>query len=247
MNSLKKRVVIVTGGASGIGRATAKQFAGYGSIVVIWDLNKERGEDLANEIKEMGQNAVFYSVNTTNSSEIKTTVDSIIEKYGKIDVLINNAGITKDASLLKMTDEQWDQVIDVNLKGVFNCTKIIAPIMVQNGFGRIINASSVVGLYGNFGQTNYAATKAGVIAMTKTWAKELGKKGINVNAVAPGFILTEMVQAMPEAVLDKMKEKVPLNKLGTPEDIANIYCFLASDMANYINGATISVDGGITL
>ena len=146
-----------------------------------------------------------------------------------------------------MTDEQWDQVIDVNLKGVFNCTKIIAPIMVQNGFGRIINASSVVGLYGNFGQTNYAATKAGVIAMTKTWAKELGKKGINVNAVAPGFILTEMVQAMPEAVLDKMKEKVPLNKLGTPEDIANIYCFLASDRANYLNGATISVDGGITL
>lgn len=247
MNSLEKKVVIVTGGASGIGKATVEAFAEYGSIVNIWDLNEERGKELEQQLLNNGYIAHFYKVNTTDSNEIKSAVDSITEKYGKVDVLINNAGITKDASLLKMTDDQWDQVIDVNLKGVFNCTKIIAPIMVANGFGRIINASSVVGLYGNFGQTNYAATKAGVIAMTKTWAKELGKKGVNVNAVAPGFILTEMVQAMPEAVLDKMKEKVPVNRLGKPEDIANIYCFLASDLANYINGATISVDGGITL
>ena len=170
-----------------------------------------------------------------------------MDTFGKIDILVNNAGITRDATLLKMTEDQWHQVIDINLTGVFLCTKAVAPYMVEKGYGRIINASSVVGLYGNFGQTNYSATKAGVLAMTQTWAKELGRKGININAVAPGFILTDMVMAMPEAVLAKLSEKVPLNRLGKPEDIANMYAFLASDQADYINGATISVDGGITL
>jgi 3-oxoacyl-[acyl-carrier protein] reductase len=171
----------------------------------------------------------------------------MINKFGKIDVLVNNAGITRDATLAKMNVEQWQQVIDINLTGVFNCTRSVVPHMIEKGYGRIISISSVVGLYGNFGQTNYAAAKAGVIAMTQTWAKELGRKGIHANAVAPGFIHTEILNAMPEEVLEKMRSKVPVQRLGKPEDIANINAFLASDQADYINGATISVDGGITL
>ncbi|MEY4046682.1 MAG: hypothetical protein RL284_233, partial [Bacteroidota bacterium] len=189
----------------------------------------------------------FYSVNTADISTIQLAVTDIITKYGKIDILINNAGITRDATLLKMSTDQWQQVIDVNLTGVFNATKVVAPYMVEKGYGKIISISSVVGLYGNFGQTNYAAAKAGVIAMTQTWAKELGRKGVTANAVAPGFIHTEILQAMPEDVLNKMKAKVPLQRLGKPEDIANVNLFLASDQSDYINGATISVDGGITL
>ncbi|MBK9253990.1 MAG: 3-oxoacyl-[acyl-carrier-protein] reductase [Saprospiraceae bacterium] len=247
MYNLKNKVAVITGGAAGIGKATVEKFAEGGVSVAIWDVAVERGEALATELNAKGCSVRFFNVNTADNLSVTNAVSETLAIFGKIDILVNNAGITRDATLIKMTDEQWDQVLDINLKGVFNCTRAIAPGMVANGWGRIINASSVVGLYGNFGQTNYAATKAGVIAMTKTWAKELGKKGINVNAVAPGFILTEMVQAMPPEVLAKMAEKVPVHRLGKPEDIANIYAFLASDKADYINGATISVDGGITL
>lgn len=247
MKSLEGKVAIVTGGSAGIGKATVLKFVAEGAKVAVWDINEERGLELETTLNKEGHNITFYKVNTADESQINEAAIKVINDFGKIDILVNNAGITKDSSLLKMTTEQWNQVIDINLTGVFLCTKAVAPHMVTNGYGRIMNASSVVGLYGNFGQTNYAATKAGVIAMTQTWAKELGRKGINVNAVAPGFILTEMVQAMPEEVLAKMSEKVPLNRLGNPEDIANIYAFLASDQADYINGTTISVDGGITL
>ncbi|MCZ2101619.1 MAG: 3-oxoacyl-[acyl-carrier-protein] reductase [Chitinophagales bacterium] len=247
MRTLEGKVAIVTGASSGLGKATLLKFASLGAIVVNWDINTERGENLRDELINNGHQSAFYNVNTGDLSSVQAATDDIISKYGKIDILVNNAGITRDSTLVKMTEEQWQQVININLSGVFNCTRAVAPHMVANGFGRIISISSVVGLYGNFGQTNYAAAKAGVIAMTQTWAKELGRKGINANAVAPGFMHTEILDAMPEEVLDKMKAKVPLQRLGKPEDIANINAFLASDEANYINGAVISVDGGITL
>ena len=247
MRTLEGKVAIVTGGSSGLGKATILKFASLGATVINWDINAERGEQLKIELTSQNINAGFYQVNTSDPESVEMAVAQIIKQYGQIDILVNNAGITRDATLIKMTSEQWQQVIDVNLTGVFNCTHSVAPHMVEKGYGRIISIASVVGLYGNFGQTNYAAAKAGVIAMTQTWAKELGRKGVNVNAVAPGFIHTEILDAMPEEVLDKMKSKVPLQRLGKPEDIANINAFLASDEANYIHGATISVDGGITL
>jgi len=242
MCKLENKIAIITGGAAGIGAATAVKFAAEGAKVVIWDLNEEKGISLAKEI-----GAEFNKVNSACFGEVESAAKQVYEKYGRIDILINNAGITRDSSLKKMTPELWQQVIDVNLTGVFYCTKIISEYMLMNSYGRIINASSVVGLYGNFGQTNYVATKAGLIGMTKTLARELGRKGITVNCVAPGFIATEMVAAMPENVLDSMKAKVPIGRLGTPEEIANCYAFLASEEASYINGATISVDGGMTV
>lgn len=245
--NLRDKVAIITGGASGIGKATTELFCHSGGKVAVWDVNESRGKDLVQALSDQGQSVVFMKVDTSSDTQIRQAVQDTLVHFGRIDILVNNAGITMDSTLLKMTDEQWDKVIDINLKGVFYCTRAVAPHMIQQGSGRIINASSVVALYGNFGQTNYVATKAGVIGMTKTWARELGRKGINVNAVAPGFILTEMVQAMPEQVLAKMAEKVPLNQLGSPEDIAHIYAFLSSDGARYINGATISVDGGMTI
>ncbi|HQV97138.1 MAG: 3-oxoacyl-[acyl-carrier-protein] reductase [Saprospiraceae bacterium] len=247
MRTLDGRIAIVTGGSSGLGKATLIKFASLGATVINWDINQERGEALVNELKTTGYTTYFFRLNTANYDEVNQAATNIIGQFGKIDILVNNAGITRDATLLKMTNDHWQQVIDVNLTGVFNCTKAVSPYMVDKGYGRIISISSVVGLFGNFGQTNYAAAKAGVIAMTKTWAKELGRKGINVNAVAPGFIRTEILDAMPEEALDKMKAKVPLQKLGNAEDIANVNAFLASDEADYINGATISVDGGISL
>lgn len=247
MRTLEGKVAIVTGGSSGLGKATILKFASLGATVINWDINAERGEQLKVVLTSQNINAGFYQVNTSAPESVEMAVAHIIKQYGQIDILVNNAGITRDATLIKMTSEQWQQVIDVNLTGVFNCTHSVAPHMVEKGYGRIISIASVVGLYGNFGQTNYAAAKAGVIAMTQTWAKELGRKGVNVNAVAPGFIHTEILNAMPEEVIVKMKSKVPLQRLGKPEDIANINAFLASDEANYIHGATISVDGGITL
>lgn len=247
MKKLDKQVAIITGAADGLGRAGAELFAQNGAHVVIWDLNEEKGKETAKAIVAEGGSVTFMKVNTANSDEVENAVTEIIAKHEKIDVLVNNAGITRDASLLKMTRDQWDQVIDVNLTGVFNCTKSVAPYMVEKKSGRIINTSSVVALYGNFGQTNYVATKAGLIGMTKTWARELGRKGINVNAVAPGFIETDMVKKMPENVLEAMRAKVPLQRLGQPEEIANIYLFLATEEASYINGTVISVDGGMTI
>lgn len=247
MKRLDKKVAIITGGAAGIGAATAARFAAEGATTIIWDLDDVRGNEFAKKLTSEGKSVVFAKVNTAKYEEIEAATKAVITKYGKIDILINNAGITRDSSLKKMTPELWQQVIDVNLTGVFYCTKIISEYMVEKNYGRIINASSVVALYGNFGQTNYVATKAGLIGMTKTWARELGRKGITVNAVAPGFIATEMVSKMPENVLDGMKSKVPSGRLGEPEEIASAYLFLASDEAAYINGTTLSIDGGMTI
>lgn len=247
MKRLDNRVAIITGGAAGIGEATAIRFAHEGAKVVIWDLDQNRGDELVAKLTKDGLVARFDRVNTANYDEVKAATKRVFDAYGQIDILINNAGITRDSTLKKMTPELWQQVIDVNLTGVFNCTKAATEFMVDKGYGRIINASSVVALYGNFGQTNYVATKAGLIGMTKTWAREFGKKGITVNAIAPGFIATEMVAKMPETVIDMMKSKVPIGRLGKPEEIASAYLFLASEEAAYINGATLSVDGGMTI
>ena len=247
MNGLKNRIAVVTGGADGIGRATAMRFAQEGAVVVIWDMNEEKGKQTVAEINATGGKASFLKVNTSNFAEVEAASKKVVEQYGKYEILINNAGITRDSTLKKMTPELWQQVIDVNLTGVFYCAKCAADIMTEQGWGRIVNASSVVALYGNFGQTNYVATKAGLIGMTKTMARELGKKGVTVNAVAPGFIFTDMVRKMPEEVLKSMEDKVPVKRLGKPEEIAAAYAFLASDDAAYINGTVISVDGGMTV
>lgn len=245
MKRLENKVAVITGGAQGIGKATVEKFLKEGAKVIIWDVDDSKGSAFVEELATHGFAAKFMKVNVAKLNEVENSVTQIISEYGQIDILVNNAGILRDATLMKMTAEQWQQVIDVNLTGVFNCTKAAAPYMIEKQYGRIINATSVVGLYGNFGQTNYVATKSGVIGMTKVWARELGRKGINVNAIAPGFIATEMVASMPEKVINMMKEKTPLGRLGTPEDIANAYCFLASDEASYINGTVLSVDGGV--
>lgn len=239
------KVVLITGGAQGIGKETAKKFLQEDAKVVICDYDAEAGVTALKEFRN--ENIEFYKVDVSDSSQIERMVESTINKHGKIDVLINNAGITVDGFLTKMDETAWEKVIAVNLSGVFKCTKAIAPHMLAQGSGVILNASSVVGLYGNIGQTNYAATKAGVIGLTKSWAKEFGPKGIRVNAVAPGFIETGMTAKVPQKVLDLMKDKTPLKKLGKPEDIAAAYLFLASDDANYINGTILSVDGGLVL
>lgn len=247
MKSLENKVAIITGGADGIGKAAVERFAREGATVVIWDLNETKGQELVSSLSKDGMAALFMKINTANYSEVEKAGNEIFGRFGKIDILINNAGITRDSTLKKMTPETWQQVIDVNLTGVFNCTKVVSAFMTEKNYGRIINTSSVVALYGNFGQTNYVATKAGVIGMTKTLAKELGRKGITVNAVAPGFIATEMVARMPENVLQGMKDKTPVGRLGKPEEIASAYLFLASDEAGFINGAVLSVDGGVTV
>lgn len=244
---LKDKVTIITGGGRGIGKASVYKFCYEGAKVIIWDVTDDDCNNIVKNLSFKGYEIEFQYTDVTNFTMVSENAKNIFDKYGHIDVLINNAGINKDATLLKMTPEQWKQVIDVNLTGVFNCTKAIAPYMIEKGKGKIINTSSVVALYGNFGQTNYVATKSGIIGMTKVWARELGRKGINVNAVAPGFIETEMVKSMPEKILEMMREKTPLGRLGKPEDIANAYLFLASDESDFINGAILSVDGGITL
>ncbi len=240
---LKNRVAIITGGARGIGKATAELFAQEGAQVVIWDL-LEAGADAAQAIATSGKAAEFMKVNSTDYEAVQAAAKAVKDKYGKIDILINNAGITRDSSFLKMTHEQWDQVLDVNMTGVFNCTKAVAPFMVEGQYGRIVNTSSIVGLYGNFGQTNYVATKSAVIGMTKVWARELGKYGITSNAVAPGFIKTDMTAALPAEMLEGAAAKVPVRRLGEPIDIAQAYLFLALEESSFINGATLSVDGG---
>lgn len=244
---LKDKVTIITGGARGIGRETALLFAREGAKVVIGDFDEDAGRKTLDEILALGADAFFCKVDVTDRMSVEEMVKKTRERFGRIDVLINNAGITADAFLTKMTDEQWERVIEVNLKGVFLCTRAVAPVMIEQGCGVILNASSVVGVYGNIGQTNYAATKAGVIGMTRSWAKELGRKGIRVNAVAPGFIMTEMTARVPEKVLELMKERTPLGRLGRPEDVAAAYLFLASDEASFINGQVLGVDGGLVI
>jgi 3-oxoacyl-[acyl-carrier protein] reductase len=240
---LKDKVVIVTGGAAGIGLATARRFAQEGCRVASWDVKEG----------ETQPGGVFQKVDVTVPASVEAAVEEVVARWGGVRVLVNNAGILRDGMLIKykegvvagiMSDEQFDSVIAVNLKAVFTCTRAVAPRMIQGGGGVILNASSVVGLYGNFGQTNYVATKAGVIGMTRVWARELGKHQIRVNAVAPGFIATEMVRQMPERVLQGMVGHTPLGRIGQPEDIANAYAWLASDQASFITGAVLSVDGG---
>jgi 3-oxoacyl-[acyl-carrier protein] reductase len=243
---LQGKTAIITGGLNGLGRETALIFTREGARVAVCDLPADGGE-LLPAIEAQGGEGFYAAADVSQLCQVEAMVAAVLQKFGVVDVLINNAGITRDATLLKMTPEQWNQVIGVNLTGVFNCTKAVAPHMVERGNGRIINASSLVGLTGNFGQTNYAAAKAGLIGMTQTWARELGPKGITVNAVAPGFIATEMVKKMPEKVLQTMRERTPMRRLGEPRDIANAYLFLASDEADFINGAVLRVDGGLTL
>lgn len=247
MNRLENKVAIITGGTAGIGEATALRFAREGAKVVVWARNEQRGRDMEAKAAAEGLAIEFDRVDSSDWEQVQAGAKRVADKYGRIDILINNAGITNDSSLKKMTVEQWQQVIDINLTGTFYCTKAVSEYMLAAGYGRIVNASSVVGLYGNFGQANYVATKAGIIGMTKTLARELGRKGITVNAVAPGFIETEMVAKMPENVLDGMRAKVPVGRLGRPDEIAAAYLFLASDEAAYVNGATLSVDGGMTV
>jgi 3-oxoacyl-[acyl-carrier protein] reductase len=244
---LKDRVALITGAANGIGLKASEVFAKEGAKVAMADLNAEQGEKRAQELREKGYEVTFFQVNVAQRSSVDEMVEKVREVYGNIGVLVNNAGITKDAMLSKLSIEDFQAVLDVNLTGVFHCTQAVLPSMIENGKGRIINTSSVSGVYGNVGQTNYAATKAGVVGMTKSWAKELGRKGINVNAVAPGFIETGMTAKVPERILDQMKQMVPLLRLGKPEDIANAYLFLASDESNYINGTVLHVDGGIMM
>ncbi|PYQ28448.1 MAG: 3-oxoacyl-ACP reductase [Acidobacteria bacterium] len=233
--NLKDKIVVVTGGAAGIGRATVAAFEAEGARVIVWDMP---------------------DVDVTDVNAVNAAANDVAAQYGRIDVLVNNAGIVRDAQLVKwkdgevvstMSDDVFDAVINVNLKGVFNCTRAVAPHMIKGGGGVILNASSIVGLYGNFGQTNYAATKAGVISFTKTWARELGRFNIRVNCVAPGFIATDMVKSMPQSILDSMAGKTPIGKLGEPKDIANAYVFLASDAAKFVHGTVLSVDGGLVM
>jgi 3-oxoacyl-[acyl-carrier protein] reductase len=242
---LKDKVAIITGAASGLGRATALTFAREGTKTIIADINEAAGKKVVNEITELGGAANFEQVNVADPKQVNRMVHNTVNRHGKIDILINNAGILADARLVKMEIEQWQRVIEVNLQGVFLCGQAVARVMEAQGSGVILNAASVVGLYGNFGQSNYVAAKAGVIGMTKTWARELGRKGIRVNAVAPGFIATEMIKTIPEKVVAMIKERTPLGRMGAPEDIANAYLFLASDEASFITGAVLSVDGGI--
>ncbi|QNM97801.1 3-oxoacyl-[acyl-carrier-protein] reductase [Chitinimonas koreensis] len=244
---LSGKVCIITGAASGIGRATALRFAREGARVVVCDLNQAGIDPVVGEIAVAGGEAVGYLVNVTDKAQIAAMVAGVKERWGRIDVLVNNAGIVADAQLTKMTEEQFDCVIDINLKGVYNCTKAVVDTMIEQSSGVILNASSVVGLYGNFGQTNYAAAKFGVIGFTKTWAKELGKRGIRSNAVCPGFVATPILNNMPEKVIQAMEEKVPMRRLAQPEEIASVYTFLASDDASYVNGAVLSVDGGLVI
>jgi len=250
---LRNRVALITGGAAGIGRATAERFAAEGARVVICDVDEERGRTTA---QALGAEHRFYAVDVTDQAAVQAWVNDVVQRCGRIDVLVNNAGILADATLVKvkdgelvkqMTEDAFDRVIAVNLKGVFNCAQAVAPQMIRQGSGVILNASSAVGQDGNFGQTNYVAAKAGVIGMTKVWARELGRYGIRVNALAPGLIATEILDSMPEEILAGMRKRVPLGRIGKPEEVANAYLFLASEEASFISGAVLRVDGAFVV
>jgi 3-oxoacyl-[acyl-carrier protein] reductase len=244
---LLDKVAIITGSARGIGQATALKFAEEGAKVVVCDLDLKGVDAVVAQVKARGGKALGFQVNVTDKASIAAMVEGVMLQFGRIDVLVNNAGIVADAQFRKMTDEQFDRVIDINLKGTYNCTRAVVDVMVAQQSGVILNASSVVGIYGNFGQTNYAASKFGVIGMAKTWARELGRKGIRANAVCPGFVETTILDSIPEKVMQAMVDRVPLGRLAKPEEIANTYAFLASDEASYINGAVIEVSGGATV
>ena len=242
---LKDRVAIVTGGARGIGRAVSELFAQEGAAVIIWDL-LDAGEETAADIRAKGGQAEFKKVSVADMEQVNQSAQEAFDKYGRIDILINNAGITRDKSFLKSTAEEWQMVLDVNLSSVYYCAKAVVPFMQQNNYGRIVSASSTTGLRGNFGQTNYAASKSGIIGMTKTMAIELGKFGITVNAIAPGYTVTDMTAQIPEEVTKNMLQFIPVRKVAQPIDIAYGYLYLASDEASFVSGVCLPIDGGVT-
>ncbi len=240
---LKEKIALITGGANGIGLATAERFAREGSKIILWDVS-DQGEDVVERLKKEGHEAIFKKISVTNMDEVEKAVAEAREHFGRIDILINNAGITRDRTLLKMSKQEWDDVIAVNLTGVFNCTQAVAPLMKAQNYGRIVSASSNVAIRGNYGQTNYVATKSAIIGMTKVWAMELGRFGITANCIAPGFIQTAMTAAMPEEVRNQSISQIPLGKWGVPDDIANGYLYLASDEASFVSGICLTIDGG---
>ncbi|MFA5101002.1 MAG: 3-oxoacyl-[acyl-carrier-protein] reductase [Candidatus Omnitrophota bacterium] len=244
---LAGKVALVTGGGRGIGKEIAMTLAGEGADIVIWDVNPTDAQNTCKEIETKGRKTLADQVDVTNYESVEVAINKILDKYGKIDILVNNAGITKDNLLLRMSQQEWDAVINVNLKGTFNCTKAVFRPLSKQRSGRIINIASIIGIIGNYGQANYAASKAGIIALTKTSARELGSRNVTVNAIAPGFIQTEMTAKLPEDVKAKMMEAIPMAKLGTPRDVANACLFLASNEADYITGQTIVVDGGMVM
>jgi len=244
---LAGKTCLVTGGANGIGKATARRFAMEGATVVIADRDAQAVRDTVEELRFEGVRLCGYEMNVTRRDCVGEVTAAIAAQYGGIDVLVNNAGITRDARLARMGEDEFDEVIDVNLKGVFNCTQSVIGAMLERGCGVILNASSIAGLYGNFGQSNYAASKFGVIGFTKTWAREFGPKGVRVNAVCPGFVATDMVRAMPQKALDAVVAQSWMRRLGQPDEIASVYSFLASDEASFVNGAVIEVSGGVSL
>ena len=244
---LTGKVAIITGAGRGIGHATSLKFGSEGAIVIPCDINADQAQQTAKDVADLGAEAMGFQVDVRDTVSISRMVDAVVKKYGRIDCLVNNAGIVQDATLKNMTEEQFDNVIEINLKGVYNCTKAVVDTMLRQQSGVILNSSSIVGLYGNFGQTNYAASKFGVIGMVKTWARELGRKGIRSNAVCPGFVSTPILAEIPDKVLKALEERVPLGRLARPEEIASTFAFLASDEASYINGAVIEVSGGLTL
>ncbi len=244
---LDNKVALVTGGARGIGREICLLFAKEGADIVIGDVNLVEAEKTAAEIKALGRKSLALHLDVTSFEKVQEAVNKILDNLGKIDILVNNAGITKDGLMLRMQDADWDAVISVNLKGTFNCTKAVSKVMLKQKSGRIVNIASIIGIIGNPGQANYAASKAGIIALTKTTAKELASRAITVNAVAPGFIQTEMTAKLPEELKQKMLASIPLAKLGLPQDVANACLFLSSDDAAYITGQTLVVDGGMVM
>ncbi len=244
---LREKTALVTGGSRGIGRAVAIALANAGASVVVVDIDLAAAEQVASEIRVLGQQALAVKANVADAAEVAEMVQAALDKFGKLDILVNNAGITRDTLLMRMKEDDWDAVLNINLKGVFNCTKAIISPMIKQRFGRIINIASVVGLMGNAGQANYAAAKAGIIGLSKSVAREVASRGITVNCVAPGFIQTQMTDVLPENVKSKLKEQIPLGRLGQPEDIANTVVFLASEATSYITGQTIAVDGGMVM
>ena len=245
---MERKVALITGGSRGIGKKVAEEFAKHGyDLVINYVSDNTNLEELENDFKSLGAKALFVKTDVTNFEDCSNMVNKAIEEYGRIDVLVNNAGITKDSLLIRMKEEDFDKVINVNLKGTFNVTKNVVPFMIKQKEGKIINISSVVGVVGNAGQANYSASKAGIIGFTKTLAKELASRNIRVNAVAPGFIQTDMTSVLKDSVKENINNQIPLKRMGTAEEVANVVYFLADDVSSYITGQVINVDGGMVM